>query len=173
MKSVIQKPTWISLSLLLLAGLMAGLLIISVPMLMVQAQSQTSTMEYEQDWFDLETGTIIPDPDPDPLPTSVDFKFANNGDFSPHAVIFQNESTGVQIAYSAETFANVVFSDIGSLTFTTSIIDQPFNQVAVLFTPDGNYFKLGFVSESETDVTFLWEPLYPDFIYLPVIMNIN
>jgi hypothetical protein len=171
MKHIIRNTTRTSLCMFLLAGLLAGLLAISAPMLITQAQSQTSTMEYEQEWFDLETGAIIPDPDPDPIPASADFQFAYNSGFSPHAVIFQNQPTGVQIAYSAETYANVEFSDISSLTFTTSLIDQPFNQVAVLLTPEGNYFKLGFVSESDPDVTFQWEQLYPDFIYLPVIMK--
>ncbi len=117
-------------------------------------------MEY-YDWFDLETGTIIQDPDPFPLPASADFHFWINSGFSPHAVIVQNQSTGDQIAYSAESYANVEFSDISSLSFSTSFIDQPFNQVAVLMTPHENYYKLGFISEDDYDlvVTFQWEQL--------------
>ena len=151
MKQLIQKTTRIGLSLFLLAGLLAGFLALS-GVQTARAQTQTNTINY-YDWFDLETGTVVIN-----APTA-DFYFAYNGGYSPPAVVFQNQGTGVQIAYSAEDYANVTFNDVASLTFTTSLIDQGFNQVAVLLTPGGNYFKIGFVSGSASDVTFQWEQL--------------
>ena len=136
---------------------MAGFLTVSGAQT-AQAQTQANTISY-YDWFDLETGTIIQISPSDPVPAAADFRFAYNTGFTPHAVIFQNQGAGVQIAYSAEDYAHVTYNDVASLTLTTSFIDQPFNQVAVLMTPEGNYFKIGFVNESDPNVTFQWEQL--------------
>jgi len=76
-------------------------------------------------------------------------------------VIFQNQSQGVEIAYSDEDFADVTFSDVADLDFTPLLIDIPFDKVAVLLTTEGNYFKVGPISESDEDVTFEWEQLTP------------
>lgn len=143
-------------------------LFILVP-LTTQAQPQTNALAFEGEWFDLETGTIIPDPNPLSLPSQADFNFSYNDGFTPHSVIRQNSSSDVQIAYSTESYSNVLFDDITLLAFSTSFFDVPFNQVAVIYTPEGNYYKLGFVSENlgTFQVTFQWEQLLPtpeDFI---------
>ena len=51
-------------------------------------------------------------------------------------------------------------SDVDSLSFDTDFVDREFDDVAVVLTkPEENYYKLEFVSETPTTVTFRWEPL--------------
>ena len=132
------------------------------------ARAAVNTMSFESDWFDLEAGAAIP-PSIPPLPFGIpptaacDFYFGYNSHRVPHAVIVQNRSNpypGVQIAYSDEAYADVTYSDVAGLAFTTDFISMPFDKVAVLYTTEGNYFKVGPVSETDSTVTFEWDPLF-------------
>ena len=132
-----------------------------------------SVMQYEQGYFDLETGTIIECDFVDPYCENrddLDFKFAYNSNFDPHAVIFQNQCVGsqceqgVEIAYSEEEYSDVSWNDIEFLEFTRDLIDIPFTKIAVLKTPEGNYFKMGLLEDNiacdnDLCVRFKWEQL--------------
>lgn len=120
-----------------------------------------ANMEFEIDYFDLETGTVTTSWDMLEYPAGSDFKFAYNGGYIPHAVIFQNQYDGVQIAYTTEDYADVGYSDTAGLTFTTSLIDIPFDQVAVLQTAEENYYKVGPLGEVDFRETFQYAQLTP------------
>ncbi|MDP2321105.1 MAG: hypothetical protein Q8O42_17405 [Acidobacteriota bacterium] len=128
----------------------------------VVCQSWQSTMTFEDECFDLETGAIVQDDFVGCPGADWDFKFAYNSGQVPHAVIFQNRSQVVQIAYSGEAFDDVTGADVAGLSFTSSLVDVAFSQVAVLRTGPGNYFKVGPVSEGacttneNCNVTFRW-----------------
>lgn len=116
--------------------------------------------------LDLEIGAIIPEDPFGGCPgDDWDFRFAYNSTREPHAVIFQNQSQGAQIAYSSEAFNDVTGADVAGLTFTVNLVDVPFSQVSVLRTGAGNYFKVGPVSEGacttneNCTVTFRWVQL--------------
>ena len=76
-------------------------------------------------------------------------------------MIFQNQYDGVQIAYTTEDYADVGYSDTAGLTFTTSLIDIPFDQVAVLQTAEENYYKVGPLGEVDFRETFQYAQLTP------------
>jgi hypothetical protein len=133
---------------------------------------QISQLPYETGWMDLETGaTFVLEPWELP-PDEADFKFAYSGGFGPHAVIFQNECVGpnceqwVEIAYSSEVSEQVRWGDLPDLTFSRGIVDVPSSDVAILLTPEGNYYKLAFIEEVncgyEICVSFRWEEIVPD-----------
>jgi len=85
-----------------------------------------------------------------------DIYFIHHSNSSPHA--FLRAKTGVQIAYSTETFDDITGADVASLSFG-SWASSPFSG-AVIRTTDNNYFKLGFVSEIiPGGVTFRWQRL--------------
>lgn len=121
------------------------------------------TMQFESNCFNLETGTIASDFSISSFgcPSETHFRFAFNGDRTPHAVLFQNQIEGALIAYSPEDFDQVTLEDVGALVFTTNLIDIPFEQVAVLKTADGTYYKIGPITEdvATNTVTFEWARL--------------
>ena len=123
------------------------------------ALAAENTMDY-YDWFDLETGTVGSVSPGEPPPNNdFDFCFLYNALIIPHAVLKQNQYQGVEIAYSEEDYANVWLDDVLLLDFTTDVTYVPFNKVAVIRTAEGNYFKIGLVSEAYPNVTFQWDQL--------------
>ncbi len=119
----------------------------------------TDTIAY-YDCFDLETGKVVGDiRDGSGCEAAWDFYFGYNAQTTPHAFVVQNQRQGAQIAYSEEPFADVTIEDVETLEFSGSIIDTAFDQVAVVLTADGKYFKLALESEVFSDVTFHWAPL--------------
>ena len=88
-----------------------------------------------------------------------DIVFGFNAAVVPNGVLIQNE--GVQIAYSSEPFDEVTHSDIAGLSFTTDFLIVPFDAVAVILTPPGNFFKIGPWVENVPNISFRWEQLIP------------
>ncbi len=160
-----------------------ALLSLLLPLFAVAAVASAETISqlpYETGWMDLETGTsYILEPWEMP-PDAADFKFAYNGYFDPHAVIFQNECVGpnceqwVEIAYSTEAYADVQWDDLPGLTFSRGIVDVPFSDIAVLYTPEGHYYKLEFIEEVECGyelcVSYRWEEIVPNACDLQVFL---
>jgi hypothetical protein len=113
---------------------------------------QSVTLAYENAEVDLESGQIR-DCFIDPLSCDhqppFDLRFAFNAGRSNPTVLFQTRWCGSfspEIAFLDGTiFSSVTVADIPNLTFTTSLIDVPFDpdDTIVLHTCDGNYFKIG------------------------------
>ena len=114
------------------------------------------------DCMDFEAAEIVPqEPILRNCPNRADFHFAYNAGREPHAVIFQNQSQGVQIAYSEKEYSKVTWGDVTTLSFTTNLLDTPFAKVAILRTATGSFYKIGPVREDSQYVTFRWEQLRP------------
>lgn len=130
----------------------------------ITSAANQQCMGWDCGWFDLDTGTYTYVPMETPIPSDCDFHFECNENYVIRAVVVQNTEQGVEIAYSEENYANVEGNDLATLSFTTDLIDVPFDKVAVLHTPEGNYFKVVWVKESlepsEYCVCFYWDQLF-------------
>jgi hypothetical protein len=131
----------------------AGRIICRCPL----ADSQ-ATLAFESQGLDLETGGIV---NSDPFPAPVDFHFAFNATRSNPIVLFQEP--GAEIAFlNATPFDAVCASVLSSLTFTSSLIDVPFDfdDTVVIKTSAGNFFKVGKpVNNASNSVTFSYAKL--------------
>ena len=123
------------------------------------------TIDWEENWVDLETGEVIVWSIMyyEPPSSEYDFKFSRVSTWTPSAVLIHNDDQSAKIAYSEEDYDNVEFTDVATLSFTTSIILVPFNKVAVINTFEGNYFKVGFVRIDPDTVTFQYDQLFPSY----------
>ena len=64
---------------------------------------------------------------------------------------------GVQVAtLSGTAYADVTVADVGGLTFTSELVDQPCapGDTVVVLTDQGDYYKIGNVTEADEGVTF-------------------
>lgn len=90
-------------------------------------------------------------------PTDADWDLYvyNNTSTETHAVIRQNETAGVEIAHlPGVTLADMTEADVDGATFTTDLINDPFDagRVILIRTDQGNVYALGNPSE---DLVFL------------------
>lgn len=79
-------------------------------------------------------------------PSQVDFNFAYNANRSNPIVLFQNQSSGVEVLFlDGRPFHEVLTSTIVGLSFTTNLLDVPFDfdDTIVVRTSEGNVFKVG------------------------------
>jgi hypothetical protein len=117
--------------------------------------------------LDLDSDTEIPSfmGSPGTFPgTAWDFYFANNGSRPVHAVLFQNGGNSVEIAHLlGRTFDSVTEADVATATFTTGLVDEPFDatRVVLVRTDLGAVYKVGNASEDATTVFFDYELLIP------------
>lgn len=123
----------------------------------------SAELEFEMEGFDLETGAVVEDIMMFPFLESYDFHFAYNADWTIHAVLFQEYPA--QIAFLDEVpFSDVSYDDIQSLTFTTGLIDQSFenDDTIIIYTSDEHYYKIGNALENLTTftVTFDYQNLH-------------
>jgi hypothetical protein len=127
------------------------------------SQEAQATLVFELEGFDLETGAILSEDDPGSFPPAVDFHFVFNGVRANPIVLLQNQFNGTEIAFLDGTpFDTVECSVVGTLTFTTSFIDVPFDfdDTVVIRTAGGNVFKLGKpVNNGNVSVTFSYAEL--------------
>lgn len=112
--------------------------------------------------IDLETGAVFERVDF--FPPEVDFNFAYNSTQSNPTVLFQNQFSGVQIMFlDGVPFSAVGTSTLVGRTFTTDLIDMPFDfdDTIVLRTSGGNIFKVGqaVLSEDGRTVSFVYQRL--------------
>lgn len=121
----------------------------------------SATINFEMDLFDFESNSIVCHmnslPDCDTENTLWDFKFAFNANFDPHAVLFQNDFTGTEIAFLDETsLVDAAGTDLTNVDFTTSVIDMSFesDDTILIMTADGNVFAIGNATETELSVSF-------------------
>lgn len=140
--------------------------------------STTATIAYYE-CLDLEAGAVVTSMFPGSSgcsdTTSGDMTWAYNGGSSPHARFFWNEQYA-GVAFLARAFVEVTATDISGSTFCDHINDpsagcqasDPYsalgpNRSVIVRTGAGNYFKVGYVSESDTanTVTFEYQQLIP------------
>jgi len=128
--------------------------------------TQVSSISFYE-CFDLEAGIAVGVANISTCPDNADYYFAYGGGAPPNAAIFQNQCIGPQCQQSTEIaitdilYADFTYANITSLTFTTNLLSGRFDRVTVIKTVDGNYFKLGPISEmNDTTVNFQWERLY-------------
>ncbi len=131
-----------------------------------------ATLEFETQGLDLETGEILQLDDAAALieGNDSDVRFAYNADRTPHGVVIQNQIGGAVVAFlDAVAFSAVSYADVASLSFTSEIIDQPFDSddTVVVRTGAANYYKLGHASESDIAVSFDYELLSAPTAALP------
>ena len=91
-----------------------------------------------------------------------DFTVAYNASQTPPSVVFQNWSTGVEIAFLyATAFGTVAVGDLPSLLFTTELVDMPLEpgDTVVLHTDTGAYFKVGNAVTGASGLTFDYQQL--------------
>lgn len=74
----------------------------------------------------------------------------------PHSIIRQNQTTGVEISHLPDvTLATLAEADFVGATFTTELVDTPFdaNRVILVRTDMGNVYALGNPSEDVESLT--------------------
>jgi hypothetical protein len=123
---------------------------------------QDGILRFESEGFDLETGMVFEDFFF--FPPEVDFHFAYNANRTNPTVLFQNQSSGVQILFLDGTpFSEVGTSTLVGRTFTTGLIDAPFDNddTIVLRTSEGHTFKVGqpVLSGDGSAVSFVYQRL--------------
>lgn len=114
----------------------------------------SATLAFESAYLDLdsgatETGMTFPNS------ATMDLKAAYNSGRTIHTVVFQQSSR--QIAHlTSRTFASVTRDDATAATFTSNLIDDPFDgsRVILIKTELGAIYKLGNATEDNAGVTF-------------------
>ena len=89
---------------------------------------------FESEYLDLETGVVNAVSD---IPEEADdFKFAYNSNNTPHAVLFQNQSAGVEIAYlDSVSYSSVGVAAVESAVFVTDLVNKPFESCLLYTSP--------------------------------------
>lgn len=115
----------------------------------VEEVSTRMRLAYEMETLDLDSGTIAEDDMHGPGNGNAggwDVKIAYNSVSAVHAVVFQNQQEGVQIAHvTGLAFADVDAAVAASAAFTTNLVGDSFDAQRVLLvrTATGGLFKLG------------------------------
>ncbi len=115
----------------------------------------TVTLEFETQAVDLDTGLVSEVNWILSETLAADLRFAYHAGRTTHAVLVQNEFTGVEISFlDATPFELITDADIPVLTFSQEFPDQPFDadDTVVLKTDTGAYFKVGNALENDTSV---------------------
>jgi hypothetical protein len=126
------------------------------------AAANTATLQFETEALDLETGAVTEVLAALPQSLDADFYFAYHAGRTPHAVLFPNDLSGVEISFLDDTPYNLISEvDIPLLTFTVEFPDQPFDNgdTAVLRTDTGACYKVGNAVEDELSVQFDYQLL--------------
>lgn len=127
--------------------------------------SRRYTMRFENDFLDLDGDTVISCAQACSFPDGTDLKIAFNAAAAVHSRVVQNQAANIEIAYiDGAVFADVTVEDARAATFTTSLVDAPFDssRVILIRTDQGVMFKLGNPVEAELvvdGVTFDAAPL--------------
>jgi len=122
--------------------------------------------------YDLETGEVASEGAPSQCQPHGDIIWACNADTTVHARLSWNAEY-VDVAFVAKAYDDVTDADISQSYFCESVDDENAGcqdadphfalgdeRSAILLTGDGNYFKVGFISESDNDgVVFEYELL--------------
>ena len=112
---------------------------------------------YSDDYMNLDVPSVERDVYMSPTDPGWDFYIAYNGSTSVHSRIFQNGGNGVEIAHlRGRTFSTVTDCDIAGATFTTGLIDEPFDTTRTILirTDLGSVYKVGNPVETTVSVTF-------------------
>jgi hypothetical protein len=110
------------------------------------AASWFATLEAETDVLDLETQTVAENDVLSLDSDTADMRLAYNADRSNPFVVFQNQMTGILIAFAdGAAFGSVDLVMAQGLTYTEGVIDTPLdsNDTVVLETQGGSLFKIG------------------------------
>jgi hypothetical protein len=120
-----------------------------VSVLSAMTVSHNATYVTFEDCYDFETNTIA---QLDPLfeycdGDSWDIYYSINALVVPNAVIVQNQVSGVKVAYTTIPYEDIDSSDIPNLYYEIERTSRLFNQAVVVYTPEGNYYKVRFIKE--------------------------
>lgn len=110
------------------------------------AASWFATLQTETDVLDLETQTVAENDLLSLDSDTADMHLAYNADRSNPFVVFQNQMTGILIAFAdGAAFGSVDLAMAQGLTFTEGVIDTPLDSddTVVLKTQGGKLFKIG------------------------------
>ena len=110
------------------------------------AASWFATLQAETDVLDLETQTVAENDVLSPDSDTADMRLAYNADRSNPFVVFQNQMTGILIAFAdGAAFGSVDLAMAQGMTFTEGVIDTPLDSddTVVLKTQAGSLFKIG------------------------------
>ena len=158
-----RRATW----LLKLATVLLALGLGSIAM----AQITHPTVAFDT-CYDLETGEVASEGAPSQCQPHGDITWAYKADTTVHARLSWNAEY-VDVAFVAKAYDDVTDADISQSYFCESVDDESAScqdadphfalgdeRSAILLTGDGNYFKVGFISESDNDgVVFEYELL--------------
>jgi hypothetical protein len=135
------------------------------PPVTISPSATITTIKFEDDCFDLDTGTVVVVPGFEGMCVGSvwDVFFMYDSRHTPHALLVQNTEAGIRVAYSTEphTYNQINLSLLGALTFSDSLIETPFDDIAVIQTQPGIYYKIQLISENsrQLNMTFQWEKL--------------
>lgn len=133
----------------------------ALPSPFIQDASPSATIEYEMEGYDLESASAYIEELGQDFPPQVDFYFAYNADTDNHIRLFQQYP--VWIAYLSEMhYAEMSCDALIDVSFTQDLLDVPMdsNDTIVLYTADGNYYKIGNAQENDNStVTFSYDLL--------------
>ena len=132
---------------------------VSLPVTCAFAEPATSTIPFDNRRPNLDTGEILEcsfgicSDDQDLV---WDVYAENNTSTDPQSVIRQNQQTAVEISHLPDvTLATLTEADFDGATFTTELVDTPFdaNRVILVRTDLGNVYALGNPSEDTSGFT--------------------
>ena len=109
-------------------------------------------MRFENEFLDLDGDTVVVCGRGCAFPEGTDLKVAFNPTTGVHSVVVQNQAAGVEIAHiDGARFGDVTADDTQTASFTTSLVDVPFdrNRVILIRTDQDSVFKLGNPVEAE------------------------
>lgn len=158
---------------------------VAAPSLLSTSTGQTATMKINEaspfgafdvqgkECFDFDAGSVLTVVDDFEV---ISCEFAFTFDRHPkelryEAYVVHNSGQGVTVATTSEPFADVYLDDLSAITFS-SPLNIRFNTTVLFRTDGGDVYKIAPVSETSTDVTFLWAPVVAR-PYVPVEVDIK
>ena len=133
----------------------------------LEAQTTVAaTLRFEEEGLDLDSGDVVATTVMDAIvredTSAADIWFSYNADRAPHAVVVQDASRGLEIAFlDATPFAYVNDTDVPNLTLGIELKDfaLEIDDTVVVRTDTGAVFKIGNAVEDEAGVSFEYERL--------------
>lgn len=136
--------------------------LLSLVCAVMSAQAAEVTLEFESTCLDLDANEVVASCPRATDESAWDVFVAYRSDETPHAVMFHNLRSGVEIAILQDRdYLEVTAADADAATFSPDVQDVPFraSDVILIRTDLGQVFKLGLPVESDENLRFDYSAL--------------